>query len=240
MSGDDARSALQSLLRATARRYRPAGLHAYFFALGKLRFDPIFTALLRDSFIPSGVRVLDLGCGQGLLFAWLLAASDHYRAGCWPVAWPGPPQDLQLQGIERRQKECAFASIALNNRATIASADLRDTSLPASDVVVLLDVLHYLDAADQLALLQRVTRCLSTQGRVLLRVADAGARLSLTLMTDRFGALLRGQPWPRYHVRPVAEWQRVLAGLGFTSTTIPMSAGTPFSNVLIIATRKSE
>lgn len=214
-------------------------MSAYFFALGKLSLDPVFVALLREAHIPDGARVLDLGCGQGLLLAWLLAAAEEHRAGAWPAGWPAPPQHLRFHGIERQEREAAWGSSALGGRGRIETADLRRATLPPSDVVVLLDVLHYFDATEQLALLQRVAQCLSAQGRMLLRVADLGPRLSFTLVADRVGALLRGHAWPRYHTRPVVEWQRLLDRLGFVTSASPMSAGTPFCNVLLVATRRS-
>jgi len=239
MIGSAARDPIKSLVRAAARQYRAAGLNAYFFALGKLSFDPLFVALLREAHIPHGARVLDLGCGQGLLLAWLLAAAEQYRAGVWPAGWPAPPQHLILRGVERQARESAWGTSALAGRGQIGTEDLRRAILPPSDVVVLLDVLHYLDDTEQLALLQRVAQCLSAQGRILLRVADVGPRLSFTLAFDRAGALLRGHPWPRYHVRPVDEWQQLLDWLGFVSSANPMSAGTLFCNVLLVATRRS-
>lgn len=237
MTGSGARDPIKSLVRAAARRYRPAGLRAYCFALGKLSLDPIFPALLRRAHIPDRARLLDLGCGQGLLFAWLLAAADQHRAGVWPIGWPAPPQHLQLHGIERQERESAWGTSALGRSSRIETADLLGATLPPSDVVVLLDVLHYFDAAEQLGLLQRVARSVSLQGRMLLRVADVGPRLSFTLAADRMGALLRGHPWPRYHVRPVDEWRQLLDRMGFLTSASPMSAGTPFSNVLLVATR---
>jgi hypothetical protein len=35
--------------------------------------------------------------------------------------------------------------------------------------------------------------------------------------------------------RPVTEWQRLLTSMGFQSEALPMSAGTPFANTLLIA-----
>lgn len=233
----DERDAIRSLIGAAARRYRPAGLSAYCFALGKLSFDPVFAALLRQACIPNRARVLDLGCGQGLLFAWLLAAAEQHLGGVWPSGWPAPPQHLQHHGIERQQRESAWGTCALGGRARIETADLRRATFPPSDVVVLLDVLHYFDAAEQLDLLQRAARALSVQGRMLLRVTEVGPRLPLTLAADRAGALLRGHAWPRYHTRTVDEWRLLLDRLGFVARASPMSAGTPFRNVLLVATR---
>jgi SAM-dependent methyltransferase len=236
-SGSRRGDPLRELIRTTARRYRRAGLPAFGHALGKLRFDPVFKGVLRQACFPDGARVLDLGCGQGLLLAWLIAAEELHRAGSWPVDWPAPPQRLQLHGIERQQREAAWGRSAISERGSIETGDLRRAVFPPSDVVVLLDVLHYFEPAEQLDLVQRVARCLAPQGRIIMRVADVGPRLSITLATDRLGTWLRGQPRPRYCVRPVDEWRRLLDRLGFLVAATPMSAGTPFCNVLLIATR---
>jgi 2-polyprenyl-3-methyl-5-hydroxy-6-metoxy-1,4-benzoquinol methylase len=50
---------------AASELYWSTDLFAYYRARGKLRGDPAFTGILRES-----ERILDLGCGQGLLAAW--------------------------------------------------------------------------------------------------------------------------------------------------------------------------
>jgi SAM-dependent methyltransferase len=69
-----AEPALASLIDAASAPYRAAGRFAWHFARGKLRGDPVFAALLAQGLLAGRARVLDLGCGQGLLAAWLLAA----------------------------------------------------------------------------------------------------------------------------------------------------------------------
>jgi SAM-dependent methyltransferase len=226
--------ALRALLRATARRYRAAGHHAYFHARSKLQLDPVYAAILRDGLIPDGARVLDLGCGQGLLLSLLVEAETRSL----PDAWPPAPGNLQLSGVEREAKLTRWAGAALAGRASLVTADLRDADLPPSDVVILLDVLHYLPAAEQRALLERIVRSLSPQGRLLLRVLDAAGGTFFTLAWDRVGALLRGQSRPRYHVRAISQWQQLLGELGLQCHATPMSEGTPFRNVLLVASRK--
>jgi hypothetical protein len=46
---------------------------------------------------------------------------------------------------------------------------------------------------------------------------------------------LRGHQAAKQHCRPLAEWREELAASGFTSDIRPMSQGTPFANVLLIA-----
>lgn len=72
---------------------------------------------------------------------------------------------------------------------------------------------------------------------MLLRVADAspGLRLRLTLAADRLALRLRGRRAGPFHCRPLAEWKRRLADLALSVEAQPMSAGTPFANVLLVA-----
>ena len=70
----EARDLRPSLARAAAEPYRKAGLFARKFAQGKLTRDPSYMGILERSLLPGGDRLLDLGCGQGLIAAWLNAA----------------------------------------------------------------------------------------------------------------------------------------------------------------------
>jgi cyclopropane fatty-acyl-phospholipid synthase-like methyltransferase len=220
-------------------RYRAAGRYALHFARGKLKHDPAFFAILRERMIPDDAKLLDLGCGQGLLLSTLIAARQCHEIGVWPGDWPAPPTGLQLHGIELLPRDVRRARRALGELAILEGGDIRDTPFPKSDVVVILDVLHYVARQEQEEVLLRVAECLGDSGRLLLRVADtqAGARSVFTYLGDRVGTLLRGELWPRHTHRPISEWSTLLEQRGFSVSTHPMSQGTPFSNVLLIADR---
>jgi 2-polyprenyl-3-methyl-5-hydroxy-6-metoxy-1,4-benzoquinol methylase len=64
-----------ALLAEACDPYRKAGLFAYFFARGKLGSDPVYRAILERGLLLGRLRILDLGCGQALLTAWLQAAA---------------------------------------------------------------------------------------------------------------------------------------------------------------------
>jgi len=68
-------------------------------------------------------------------------------------------------------------------------------------------------------------------------VADASPtlRYRYTIAIDRIMTTLRGRPIDRLHRRPRATWVAALERLGFDVTAVPMSAGTPFANVLLVA-----
>jgi hypothetical protein len=81
----------RALIERASEPYRRAGGFAYHFARGKLRYDPVFREILELGLLRGHPRILDLGCGQGLLAAWLWAAARAYESGAWPRFWPPPP-----------------------------------------------------------------------------------------------------------------------------------------------------
>ena len=230
----------RALVAAAARLYVAAGLHPYYFARNKLGQDPFFPALLRLGIVSDDARILDLGCGQGLLGALLFSAHELYQSGVWPADWPAPPKSVRLYGIELQKREAGWGRSALSGRATVVRGDLRSAVLPDADLVVILDVLHYLNPDAQCRVLERIAHSLRGGGTLLLRVGDAAAgwRTLFTRLTDKFSTLVRGLGWPPHYCRPVGEWTSLLDRYGFSVAAEPMSAGTLFANVLLIAQRR--
>ncbi|MGQ0578284.1 MAG: methyltransferase [Betaproteobacteria bacterium] len=228
---------VRALLKTAARPYLAAGPYPYFFARGKLRYDPVFGSLLRRGSIADGARVLDLGCGQGLLAAVLIAARRQYEVGAWPTGWSVPPSTTLLYGIELQERPASWARVALADRACVQTGDLSLAVLPDADAVFILDVLHYLDPEAQQRALERVAHALRAGGTLFLRVADitAGLRFRLTGTADLLIAMTQGEWVPLHHHRPLADWTALLHGFGFAVEAEPMSEGTPFANVLLTA-----
>jgi SAM-dependent methyltransferase len=129
------------------------------------------------------------------------------------------------------------AQRALGDAATFTAGDMRDTDFGESDVVVILDVLHYISIAQQDALLQRVRRALAPRGTLLLRVGDAagGLPFRVSVWVDRVVTFVRGHRNTMLYCRPLSAWRSTLTGLGFAVDTLPMNHGTPFANVLLVA-----
>ena len=225
------------LVDAAAAPYRAAGRFAWHFARGKLGGDPAFAALLERGLIPDGGRLLDLGCGQGLLASWLLAAQALQAAGNWPAGWPAPPRPERIDGVELMPRDVARARAALGAAATFAAGDIRTADYGRADTVVILDVLHYIPPAGQDAVLRRVRAALSPGGTLLLRVGDAGGGWGFrwSNWVDHAVMFARGHGYVRLHCRRLSDWTLALAALGFRVESIPMSQGTPFANVLLVA-----
>lgn len=227
----------RALARDAAARYPARDRFARHFAFGKLTRDPAFRHLLERGLIPQGARLLDLGCGQGVLEALLLSARERHARGDWPASWPAPPAPRVMRGVDLRSRDVMRAQAACGREAAFLRGDIRGADFGEVDTVVILDVLHYIDFAAQRDVLERVRSALGRGGTLLLRVGDKSAslRFRVTDAVDRAVMALRGHRLERLYTRPLDEWKRELAGLGFSVEAAPMSAGTPFANVLLVA-----
>ena len=227
----------RQLIDAASAPSRSVGRFAWHFARGKLRLDPVFRHLLKQGLIAPHSRVLDIGCGQGLLASLLNSASALAHAGRWPAGWAGAPLDVQVTGIELMPRDIARARAALGGAASFVCGDMRRTSFPPADAVVILDVLHYVTLREQDEVLARVREALRGGGRLLLRVGDAAARRGFmaSQWVDAVVTFVRGHRVVPVHGRPLSSWIERLQALGFDVQSQPMSQGTPFANVLLVA-----
>jgi SAM-dependent methyltransferase len=224
------------LLEATTRPYAAAGRAELHRARGKLRRDPVYFFLLRKGLLPRHGRLLDLGCGRGLLLALVRAARECHRDGAWPDGWEAPPADLALAGIDLRAEHVEIARLALGERTRLEVGDLRALDFAPCEAILLLDVLFYLDAEEQRSTLVKAVAALEQGGVLLVREADAGAgpAFEMTRLSERVLETLRGRPLSRLRYRRAADWVDLLRSLGLEVSSEPMSAGTPFANVLFI------
>jgi uncharacterized protein (DUF2062 family) len=224
------------LINRVSASYQPFGLRTWESVRGKLRHDPVYLGLLRSGALPAGGRLVDLGCGRGILFATLVVSRETAVLGEWPGTWPPPPGDLELIGYELDPGHATVARLALAGRATVHTADVRKVELPACDAVTLLDALHYLEASAQEGLIARAAAALRPGGVLLIREADAdgGLRFQLTRLQERASSWCRLEWRRQFHYRSAADWRALVERHGLAVESAPMGAGTPFANVLIL------
>ena len=216
-------ASFRALARQAAALYPARDRYARHFAFGKLTGDPIFRHVLESGLIPPGARIVDLGCGQALMAALLTADGRHGE-------WRYRGIDLSARDIERARR-------ALAQHGEFIAGDLRDTDFGKGDVVLMFDVLHYMEPAAQADVLRRIREALTPGGTLLMRVADAssGWRFRYTQAVDLAVTRLRGHRISRLYSIPLADRVRQIESLGFRVEPRPMSEGTPFANVLLVA-----
>jgi SAM-dependent methyltransferase len=232
-----ARTDWPALIDAASTPYHRAGRFAWKYARGKLGFDPVFRHLLRTGLIAPRARVLDIGCGQGLLASLLQSAEALQRSGRWPTGWAAAPVGARVTGIELMPRDVQRAQAALGNAAEFICGDMRYTPFPSVDAVVILDVLHYIAVPEQNDVLARVRAALPSGGTLLLRVGDAAARRRFVVSqwADAVITFVRGHRAAPQFGRTLPQWTAHLQALGFEVRSEPMSQGTPFANVLLVA-----
>lgn len=229
------------LLDQATAPYRPTGTFHYHWARGKLSGDPIFAALLERGIFRDNSRITDLGCGRGLLAAWFLAAERMQAEGHWPADAPPPPRGLNFRGCELMGREAEVGNRALQplypGRVDLSGGDMRVADLSGLDAIAILDVLHYIDYAEQDRFLDKIRAALPPGGIFLTRVGDAegGLRFRISQLVDRSISFVQGHRLPRMWCRPLKDWVHALQARGFEVECISMNGHNPFANVMLVA-----
>jgi 2-polyprenyl-3-methyl-5-hydroxy-6-metoxy-1,4-benzoquinol methylase len=195
----------------------------------KLGTDPLYPgvlAALRGSSAP----LLDLGCGLGLLAH---ALRDDGQA----LAYRGV--DLDAAKIRRAARAAERARLA---QVAFARMDLARTLPAHRGSVAVLDVLQYLSAERQHALVAALAAMLTPGARLVIRTGlrETGARSGFTRLADR---LAHGVGWMQVRPRHFPDQQELagaLADAGLRARFAPLRGRTPFNNWLVVAEAHGE
>jgi uncharacterized protein (DUF2062 family)/trans-aconitate methyltransferase len=192
------------------------------FVRWKLRLDRIFELLAAEN-LGSGT-VVDLGCGYGMALAFAAFGDNHRR----------------LIGCDLDEHRIAVASKALAPlNAEVTVADVRHFELPPAGLILIMDVLQCLSAAEQSALLKRCCSALAPDGILIFRVHDRerGVRTAITMAFERLIFACRHHDL-RPEILSIADYRRVLESAGMQLEERRFKNRLPLAHVLIVA-RKS-
>jgi SAM-dependent methyltransferase len=213
---------MSSWLRQAAGCYK-RWPRLYYYAIGKIALDPAYPAVakaLGNSTLP----LLDLGCGMGLLVAYL-RASGH-RAPI--VGW-----DVDEEKIEIAK------TVLPGSKESFRVGDALDFSEHCGDVVML-DVMHYFSDHDQERLLRKIAASLAPQGVALIRLAlnEPNWRFAATKAEEWFVHFTRWIPVQGKNFPTRDEVSLPFAQEGLQIEVRPMWGWTPFNSHLFTIRRK--
>ena len=188
-------------------RYADVSIRDAEAARARLLHDPIYPFLIQEDVLGSGARVLDLGCGRGLV-------------GVLVGLFTRASETRRYLGVDRCDRYIRAARQALEDvpGCTVQTLDLRDFDPPAADVVVLDDVLRFLPFTAQDALLRRLARALPPGARLFVREKDAagGWRFAWAAFLDAAKILVPGHPRHGTHHRRAVDLRNALLAAGFS------------------------
>lgn len=199
---------------------------AYYYARGKLASDPLYPGVA-DALRGTDAPLLDLGCGVGLL-------AHTLRAAGLTMVYRGV--DIDAIKIERATRVAARAGLV---DVSFEAIDLSE-QLPAHEgSVALLDVLQYVDADAQIAIVDAAIAMLAPGALLVIRTGleDGGSRARVTRFADWFGRAV-GWMYSKPQRYPRADALRAqLDAAGLQSTFTPLYGNTPFNNWRVVARR---
>ncbi|MFZ0956721.1 MAG: DUF2062 domain-containing protein [Candidatus Sulfotelmatobacter sp.] len=214
---------LRNRIRFVTQMFAPCAWADRSFVRWKLRLDRIFgllAGLLAAENLGTGT-VVDLGCGYGMALG--LAAFDDGKR--------------RLVGCDLDAHRITIARQALSTlHAELSVADVRSLDLPPAGLILILDVLQYLGADEQLTLLKRCCAALAPNGILVFRVHDRerGAWSTITMAFDRL-VFACGRVGAQPLILPAAQYRGVLENAGMQVEERRFRNRLPLVHILFIA-----
>jgi len=191
---------------------------------GKLRTDPAYRAVL-DELTGITLPVLDIGCGLGLLAFYL--RENGFMGDIVGIDSAAAKIDKANRIAERHYPGISFLT-----------KDARQV-FGHRGVVVMLDVLHYLDDTEQQSLLEWIAEGLPAGGKAIIRNApkDNSLRFFATYAEELF---VRFTGWIRgggINFPTIGEVAGPFERRGYKAFIQPLWGRTPFNSYLFVFTR---
>jgi SAM-dependent methyltransferase len=203
--------------------YRYQGPYVTQFVFWKMKTDPLFKAV--QEAVPQQGRILDLGCGYGIVANWLTLGA--------------PGRTVIGVDNDTGKIRAASATAVHNPRVSFTIGDVLSTEYPLCDCVLMCDLLHYLPREFKVQLLRRAFGALPPGGWLVVRDAfqQPGRKHWLTAWCERWAVRL-GQNKTAYglHFESLAQHLALLTTAGFAEAKTLEDAGLG-SNRLLVARR---
>ncbi len=181
-------------------RYRTLEAYPRMFARYKVRIDPMFAEL--PAILAHGpdrvATIVDIGCGYGVPACWCL---EYFK-------------EARIYGIDPDPERVRVASLATGSRGHIVCGRAPEMPAPPqpADIILILDMLHYLDDQSLQDLFTRCSRLLAPGGVLVMRfVVKAEGRPSWSWRLEDMRVRWSGG---RARYRSLERMTSLLAGSG--------------------------
>ncbi len=166
--------------------------------------------------LPQVGKIIDLGCGQGLLAKYLASVPTRNVVGV----------DLDQKRMRQTKRK----------NLSFIRADIRTFNLAGANGAVLSDVLHHLSKNDQQLLLKNIAKTLKKDGVLVLKEIDTKEfiRSKLSRLWD-----FVLYPQDKIYFSSAVHFRKTLEGLGFYVEITRPSRLFPGSTTLFICTKQT-
>lgn len=200
-------------------RYKPLSTWESFYLRTRWRLCPFE---LVESHVPRNGKILDFGCGYGMLSNFLALKSP----------------DRQVMGIDLNQSriEVAKRSSKGHPEVSFQLGDIRDFQGIPFDAVVMTDVLHHIDEDNVRVLLRIIRSCLSDDGTLAVLDVDRSPlrKFYTTYLIDRLLNLTRP-----LHYRSGGLLKLLLSRSGFrVQEVVRADRDLPLSDVIYLCRKE--
>jgi len=215
------------ILLATAWQYRRAGWRDAVQVQLRWISCPLWEVERR---VPLSGRILEVGCGRGLLSAYLASAA-HAR---------------EVVGVDVDEAKILTAArvgeVVRRSGARVRFERCTRTVLPEGpfDAVVFAEMLYLLEPSERRAVIERAVDRLSNDATVVVKEVDAAPRWKD--LVNRFGTWVDMRVLRNLEGDTVVNvgpdfYEDLLGGLGFTCTTTRLDRGYPFAHFVVVGRR---
>ncbi len=194
-------------------RYRLMEAYPRMFARFKLQSDPMFTDLpkLLEQYTLDVKTILDIGCGYGV-------------PGCWCLEFF---PNTEIIAVDPDPERIRVAGLAMGKRGNVLED--RAPEMPPlprpPELILLLDMLHYLDDDSLASLFSNCFQSVADQGLLLIRyVTRADTTPSWSWKLEDFRAKLSGG---QTHYRSITQMAEFMERSGFSIATNTVSRSNP-------------
>lgn len=179
-----------------------------------------------EKLIPKNARIVDIGCGEGILDNFLALTSEGRK----------------VYGFEIDKKRVAIADRNIPN-TEFKQGDATKLTIPPTDVIIFFHVLHHLNSyKQQEEVLQKCYNSLKKGGKLFIVEVEIKLSLKYWLcwVFDFFFVpwVFEGRFYTPAFFRKSTDWKIFLNKIGFECKIIPADDGRPFSNVILECMRK--